>query len=348
MSKQRVIITLALLFCFVAATLGCDFQKPALPKAKVVRKKISAPKLPTAIARKSAQNEAPGATAANSGKNARQSPVAKTISPTELRPKSDIAATPASKKSSGMIARNSPEQTSRTIRTSQPQANRPPDVAVNNAKPAIIAKPVSTLEVKGIPAGAIRPKSSPVATAAPNRPAAEVVPSAVAVIQPASAPPPPEPDAGVSTGSDVTAAVVTPTNKKIAATAALQEGGTPAPYNPQGRINPFEPLFKDEPEAAPVVAKKKRRVPRTPLERIDLGQLKLVGIIMASSGNRALVQEASGKGYIIKEGTFIGLRSGKVTEIKKDRVVIEEETDEVVGTQEMRNKELVLPKPPGE
>ncbi|MEJ2474650.1 MAG: pilus assembly protein PilP [Desulfobacterales bacterium] len=126
------------------------------------------------------------------------------------------------------------------------------------------------------------------------------------------------------------------------------KNGDPLPYNPLGKIDPFEPLFKDEPELAPSESKRKKRVPRTPLETIDLGQLKLVGVILASSGNRALVQEASGKGYIIKEGTYIGVNSGKVTEIKNDRVIVEEEIEDVVGKPTIRNKELVLPKPPGE
>jgi type IV pilus assembly protein PilP len=124
---------------------------------------------------------------------------------------------------------------------------------------------------------------------------------------------------------------------------------TPEPYNPQGKIDPFEPLYKDEPEIpAASQHKHKKRVPRTPLERIDLGQLKLVGIIVAPSGNRALVQEASGKGYIIKEGTYIGLNSGRVAEIQPDRVIIEEEIEDIVGKYRMRKKEIVLPKPPGE
>jgi len=124
-------------------------------------------------------------------------------------------------------------------------------------------------------------------------------------------------------------------------------GGVPPMYNPSGKIDPFEPLFKEKPVLAKD-SKKIKRTPRTPLERIDLSQLKLVGIILASSGNRALVQEASGKGYIIKEGTYIGVNSGKVTEIKNDRVIVEEEIEDVVGKPTIRNKELVLPKPPGE
>jgi len=83
-------------------------------------------------------------------------------------------------------------------------------------------------------------------------------------------------------------------------------------YNPEGKIDPFVPLFKGEKPAAvkavKTVKQGKRKIciPLTPLQRVDLSQLKLVGIIRAKSGNRAMVEEASGKGYVIKKGTYIG------------------------------------------
>ena len=341
MSKLRGIITLALLSSFVVATWGCDSQQQTVPKPKVVRKKIVAPKAPTALARNRAQSATPAASVAKPGKSLRTSPVVKRISTAELRPKSDIAATPDSRKAPHVVAKNSTAPVTGPIAISQPKVQRSSEAPGIKATNVSARKPAAIPEAKGLPPVTARPQPAPSGTAvAQEKPAKEAVPSSAAVIQPTTAPLPPEPAA--------TVAAVTPTVKKSATVAANQKGEAPARYNPQGRINPFEPLFKDEPEAPPVTAKKKRRVPRTPLERIDLGQLKLVGIIVASSGNRALVQEASGKGYIIKEGTYIGLHSGKVTEIKKDRVVIEEEIDEVVGTQKIRNKELVLPKPPGE
>jgi type IV pilus assembly protein PilP len=120
-------------------------------------------------------------------------------------------------------------------------------------------------------------------------------------------------------------------------------------YNPAGKIDPFEPLFRDKPSPEKVKkSKRKRRVPRTPLERIDISQLKLVGIILAASGNRALVEESSGKGYVIKKGTYIGTNAGKVTAIEKDAVIVEEEYEDVFGKLKVQKKELKLPKPPGE
>jgi len=141
-----------------------------------------------------------------------------------------------------------------------------------------------------------------------------------------------------------------PPRKTIKATGAttgvVESSTTPSPYNPYGKIDPFEPLFKDQPVIASV--KKKKRIPKTPLEKISLSQLKLVGIIRASSGNKALVEESSGKGFVIKKGTYIGLNSGKVVKIQKDNVIIEEEVENVLGNLVIRQRELKLHKPSGE
>ena len=138
----------------------------------------------------------------------------------------------------------------------------------------------------------------------------------------------------------------------VASVPGLSEGdlktdALPAPYQPQGKIDPFEPLFKEQ-QIVAVSKPKKKRIPRTPLEKISLSQLKLVGIILARSGNNALVQESSGKGYIIKKGTYIGLNSGQVIEIQMDNVVIQEEVEDVLGKVATKKTELRLPKPPGE
>ena len=140
-------------------------------------------------------------------------------------------------------------------------------------------------------------------------------------------------------------------DKLIAATSNVtpktRTATIPEAYDATGKIDPFEPLFKEKPVS---VKKKKsrKRIPQTPLERIDLSQIKLVGIIMASSGNRALVEESSGKGYVIKTGTYIGINSGKVVKIRKEKVVVEEEFEDVFGKVKLRQREIKLPKPPGE
>lgn len=100
-------------------------------------------------------------------------------------------------------------------------------------------------------------------------------------------------------------------------------------YNPEGKIDPFAPLFREEKLVAGdgeamEMGKAGICIPHTPLQKVDLSQLKLVGIIRASSGNKAMVEEASGKGYVIEKGTFIGINCGRVGRILKDLVIIDE------------------------
>jgi type IV pilus assembly protein PilP len=123
----------------------------------------------------------------------------------------------------------------------------------------------------------------------------------------------------------------------------------PPIYNSKGKIDPFEPLFKEQKAIAQAPKdKRKKRIPRTPLERIDLSQLKLVAIVLASSGNRAMVEESTGKGYILSLGTYVGTNAGKVVKIDKDQVIVAEEIEDVMGNVKIRNTELKLPRPPGE
>jgi type IV pilus assembly protein PilP len=109
--------------------------------------------------------------------------------------------------------------------------------------------------------------------------------------------------------------------------------------------DPFEPLFNGK--SGRVAAKKKiaKRMPRTPLEALDLSQLKLVGVTLSDKGNTALVEDASGKGYIVKKGTYIGANAGKVIQILKDRFIIEEEIEDVHGKIITQKRVIKLHKP---
>jgi type IV pilus assembly protein PilP len=127
-------------------------------------------------------------------------------------------------------------------------------------------------------------------------------------------------------------------------------------YDPRGKIDPFIPLVRDEPVVAAKEEdaedakgkKREKRVPQTPLEKIEINQLRLRAIVVAPSGNKALVEESSGKGYILSKGTYIGRNQGIVTKIEKDKVIVEETVESVQGDMRTQEKELKLPKPPGE
>jgi type IV pilus assembly protein PilP len=131
------------------------------------------------------------------------------------------------------------------------------------------------------------------------------------------------------------------------APSAKTTASTPPPYDRKGKIDPFEPLFKETVAEKGNQKKVKKREPKTPLERIALSQLKLVGIVTAPRGNMAMVEEASGKGYTIRKGTYIGINGGQVDRIEKEKVVISETYEDLSGKTETREVELTILKPPG-
>lgn len=125
-------------------------------------------------------------------------------------------------------------------------------------------------------------------------------------------------------------------------------------YNPAGRIDPFEPLFQTKAGkgASGVVGSQTIRDARkgklTPLENLDISQMKLTAIIISPQRSIAMVQESTGKGHVIKKGSFIGINSGRVVDIRQNEVIIEEEVEDLLGKIIVRKRELKLQKPLGE
>jgi len=68
----------------------------------------------------------------------------------------------------------------------------------------------------------------------------------------------------------------------------------------------------------------------------------------AANRSMAMVEETTGKGHVIKKGTYIGVNSGRVIEIKQNVVTIEEEVENYMGDIVVRKRELKLQKPLGE
>lgn len=130
-----------------------------------------------------------------------------------------------------------------------------------------------------------------------------------------------------------------------ASTAALpavraQTTGGEYQYDPSGKRDPFRPLsLTREPNRA-------KAEPLTPLERYELGQLRLVGVVHQLTPPRAMVEDSAGLGFILTPGTPVGPNGGVVTEIRPREVVVEEWHTDVIG-QEHRT-EHVLELPPDE
>lgn len=308
--KQQFTTTgrLAGILIALAMVWGCGDKPDAARKPKVIRKKITVAANPPSPARNKPSRPAAGNASAP-------------------RPRSDIA--------KAKPPRSAAASPGKGAAVSGKQLRPKSDVA----RQAVPAKPSAKIAQKPEPPAAQKsgtsasPADSGTVNTAP---------------QPRSEPSRDRPGAipaAASKDSDKTKPATEEKPSSNKAKPASKKGQPPA-YNPEGKTDPFKPLFQEKPEL-PRKKKLKRRTPRTPLEKLSLSQLKLTAIILAPSGNRALVQEASGKGYVIRNGTYIGLDGGKVVDIEKGRVIIEEEIEDIIGKLTTRKRELKLPKPAG-
>ena len=79
---------------------------------------------------------------------------------------------------------------------------------------------------------------------------------------------------------------------------------------------------------------------RTPLQRYEIGQLRLVAVIYEAREPRAVVEDDQGLGYIVKVGTPIGPNGGQVRAIERGRVTITEDAVDFYG--ETRVNEVTM------
>jgi Tfp pilus assembly protein PilP len=115
-------------------------------------------------------------------------------------------------------------------------------------------------------------------------------------------------------------------------------------YSRKGRIDPFEPFLRQAEPDVPAEGQEKlnRRTPRTQLEKIDLSQLRLTAVLLSPAKTTAMVQESSGKGYVVYEGNYVGNKGGQVSKILKDRIIVEEKYLDIFGKVSVRERELKL------
>ena len=107
---------------------------------------------------------------------------------------------------------------------------------------------------------------------------------------------------------------------------------------PVARRDPFRPFTLTTRAAAPA----RKRDNLSPLERFEIGQLTLVGVVADAKNANALVEDSSGLGYVVKIGTPIGTNDGKVIAIRRERIVIEESYVDFYGVQKKREVNMKL------
>ena len=99
-----------------------------------------------------------------------------------------------------------------------------------------------------------------------------------------------------------------------------------------GAENVVEKDFRYDPASLPDPFKsyiRRNQVDRddvlvSPLERFDLSQLVVTGIIWGSKNPHALIEDPTGKGYIVNEGAGVGKNKGRIIRIDDNRVIVKE------------------------
>ena len=118
---------------------------------------------------------------------------------------------------------------------------------------------------------------------------------------------------------------------------AVEKPPPVAVYNPAGKRDPFVAFHQE---------RKKDTHPSIgslpPLQRYEIGEFRLVGVIWGPKAARALVEDSEGKGYTIKVGTKIGRSGGVVTRITDKEVVVREEFRDYMGSKVKRDSSLKL------
>jgi len=110
----------------------------------------------------------------------------------------------------------------------------------------------------------------------------------------------------------------------------------PAPAPALGGRDPFRPMTMR------TKVNTRSRDNLSPLERLDLSQLKVVGIIWDIKEPRAMVEDTAGLGYVVKVGTPIGSNDGVVKTIHRNQIIVEEMAADIYGALKKRDVSMTL------
>ena len=88
-------------------------------------------------------------------------------------------------------------------------------------------------------------------------------------------------------------------------------------YDPTDKVDPFRSYARRQ-------VTFDNEANSSPLERFDLSQLAVMGIIWGVDEPRALIKDPTGKGYIVRAGTPIAKNKGRILRIEDNKVVVKE------------------------
>jgi len=108
---------------------------------------------------------------------------------------------------------------------------------------------------------------------------------------------------------------------KVAKTAEAEPAAPPPEeqysYTAIGKRDPFRSPLDDL-----IIAGQAES--QCPLCKWEIDQLRLVAVVTGTGNPVAMVEDPDGVGHVVRQGTEVGRRNGKVTTIRRDEVVVAE------------------------
>ena len=108
-------------------------------------------------------------------------------------------------------------------------------------------------------------------------------------------------------------------------------------YALEGRRDPFVPM----------VGKRVSSFAENPLESFDLMQFQLKGLIVGLGEPKAVVVAPEGKSYILGKGMRIGKSNGVIRDLNRERILVEEQYQDLSGATRTNIQEIKVPKREG-
>lgn len=105
-------------------------------------------------------------------------------------------------------------------------------------------------------------------------------------------------------------------------------------YDPRGRREPFQSMAK-------LLKANQSKAELPPLQRVELSDVKLIGIVSDAAGYYGLIQTPDGKGYTVRPGTLVGTNNGTIKSISEQRMVVAEPTLDIRGQTTTREIEIL-------
>ena len=114
-----------------------------------------------------------------------------------------------------------------------------------------------------------------------------------------------------------------------AAEAPATAPGPPYSYSPMGKRDPFRSYLVDLTEQRQVQQVSTRKKEET--EAYELEQYRLTGLITGTSQPKAMVEDPSGRGHVVRIGSHLGKNGGRLVRISNVAIVVLEEARDPTG-----------------